>query len=187
STVLTDAPERRRAGREIGSFASTQKKIAEARFFLDLLTKEERRIFGDKNPFDYYLSAFLSSARTVDWRLRHEQAAIYPIWRSAWDASLTAEDNALIKFMVDDRNQEVHESGSLRTVGQEGIGLPIGESHIDGCIVTTSGPPGMPPTVAYKPTYSFTVGGTERNATDAAAAFLALLQRMVEKFEADHP
>lgn len=118
-----------------------------------------------------------------DRRLRHEQAAIYPDWRSAWDASLTPEDNALIKFMIDDRNQEVHESGSSRSVGQEGVDLPLGESRIDGCVIFTSGPAGMPPAVAYKPTYSFTIDGTERNATEAGAAYLALLQRMVEKFE----
>jgi hypothetical protein len=175
-----------RGGGEL-DLSQVHKKIAEARFFLDLLTKQESLIIGDKNPFDYFLSAFLSAARTVDWRLRHEQATIYPGWRSAWDASLTPEDNALIKFMVDDRNQEVHESGSRRSMGQEEIGLPIGESHIEGGIVTICGPPGMPPAVAYKPTYSFTIDGTERNATEAGAAYLALLQRMVEKFETDHP
>jgi len=56
-----------------GSLASTQ-KIAEAHFFLNLLTEEERRIIGDKDSFDYYLSAFLSAGRTVDYRLRHEQS-----------------------------------------------------------------------------------------------------------------
>jgi len=96
---------------------------------LDKMIRQERRIFIGANPFepfepfDHYLSAFLSAARTVDYRLRHEQAAIYPDWRKAWDASLTPQENSLIKFMVDDRNDEVHESGSSRSEAGKGSAL----------------------------------------------------------------
>jgi hypothetical protein len=38
---------------------------------------------GDKEPFDYYLSAFLNAARTVDYRLRDQQGATYVSWRKA--------------------------------------------------------------------------------------------------------
>jgi hypothetical protein len=107
------------------------KKIAEAQFFLMLMCREERRSIGNKDPFDYYLSAFLSAARTVDYRLRHEQAATYRDWRTAWDASLASEENSLIKFMVDDRNDEVHESGSSRSVAQEDITLTPGKKYLD--------------------------------------------------------
>jgi hypothetical protein len=73
--------------------ARVQKKIAEARFFLGKMTEQERRVGGDdREPFDFYLSAFLSAARTVDYRLRHEQAGIYPAWRTAWDARLTPQE-----------------------------------------------------------------------------------------------
>jgi hypothetical protein len=40
-------------------------KIAEAHFFLGKMTEQEPRIIGDKEPFDYYLSAFLSAAMSV--------------------------------------------------------------------------------------------------------------------------
>jgi hypothetical protein len=40
---------------------------------------------------------------------------------------------------------------------------------------------------AYKPTFNFTIDGAERKATEACAAYLVLLQRMVATFEADHP
>jgi hypothetical protein len=92
-----------------------EKKLREGRFFLNKMIEHERRAFGEKEPFDFYLSAFLSAARTVDYRLRHEQAAIYPAWRTAWDSRNQA-DQGLIKFMVDDRNVEVHASGSSRVV-----------------------------------------------------------------------
>jgi hypothetical protein len=39
---------------------------AEAQFFVDKMTKQEPRIMGDRKPFDYYLSAFLSAGRAVD-------------------------------------------------------------------------------------------------------------------------
>jgi len=49
--------------------------------------------------------------------------------------------------MVDDRNDEVHESGSSRSEGQEVITLAIGMSYLDDEMgpVTIGGPPDMPP------------------------------------------
>jgi hypothetical protein len=35
--------------------------------------------------------------------------------------------------------------------------------------------------------YNFTIDGAERKATEACAAYLTLLQRMVVQFEIDHP
>jgi hypothetical protein len=75
--------------------ARVHKKLAEAQFFLSKLIEQERRIFRGGDPrerFDYCLSAFLSAGRTVDYRLRHEQAAIYPACRTEWDASLKPQE-----------------------------------------------------------------------------------------------
>jgi hypothetical protein len=165
------------------------KKLEEARFFLGKVMDEEPRIVGDKQPFDYYLSAFLNAGRTVDYRLRHEQATIYPAWRTAWDASLTPQENSLIKFMVDDRIAEVHASGSRRSVGQESVEFGIGEHRLPGGggMVGVAGPPGMPPAVVNRPTCSFIIDGTDRRATEACRDYLALLERMVSQFETDHP
>ncbi len=163
------------------------KKLSEAQFFLGKLREQDLKLIGDKQPFDYYLSAFLNAGRTVDYRLRHEQVAIYPAWRTAWDASLTPQEKSLIKFMVDDRNVEVHESGSSRSVAQEGIKFPIGTHYVEGGMIDVSGPPGMEPAVIFKPTYNFTIDGAEHNAIEACASYLALLQRMVDSFAATHP
>jgi hypothetical protein len=169
--------------------ARINKKIAEAEFFLMLMCREERRSIGNRDPFDYFLSAFLSAARTVDYRLRHEQKAIYKPWRKVWNARLTPEDDRLIKFMVDDRIHEVHESGSSRSVAQEDITLTVGMTYLDDDMgmVTIGGRPDQPPVLIRKQTYNFTIDGAERKATEACAAYLALLQRMVGEFEADHP
>ncbi len=83
---------------------SIDKKLREARFFLDRMIEQEAKAFGDKEPFDYYLSAFLSACRTVDYRLRHQQSATYPSWRKKWDNALTPNGSGVIKFMIDDRN-----------------------------------------------------------------------------------
>jgi hypothetical protein len=160
------------------------KKIAEAQFFLGKMTEQERQIAGDKQPFDYYLSAFLSAARTIENRLCHEQGVLYKTWRKEWDARHTPAEFSLMKFIVDDRNVEVHRSSSRRDVGQEGIEFGIGEHRLpDGSTLTISGPPGMPPAVAYKPTYSYRIDGTERKVTDACTEHLELLRQMVTEFE----
>jgi hypothetical protein len=58
---------------------------------------------------------------------------------------------------------------------------------MDGRMITISGPPGMPPTVVDKRTFNFTIDGAARKAAEACVDYLALLQRMVARFEADHP
>ncbi len=163
------------------------KKIREAGFFLDKMIEEERRVGGDsREPFDFYLSAFLNAGRTVDYRLRHEQPTIYPAWRTAWDARLTAAEKGLIKFMVDDRNIEVHQSGSGRKVEEGSVTLGIGEHRLPGGMYSVSGPPGLTADVRTN-VYNFTIDNVERKATEACAGYFALLQRMATKFEADHP
>ena len=65
---------------------NVEKKLREAGFFLDKMSEQEHGAFGRKEQFEFYLSAFLSAGRTVDYRLRHEQGATYGKWRTAWDA-----------------------------------------------------------------------------------------------------
>jgi hypothetical protein len=173
--------------------ARVHKTIEEAQLFLGKMNEQERQIAGDKQPFDYYLSAFLNAARTVDYRLRHEQGATYPRWRDAWNTRLTLEQRGLMKFIADDRREEVHDSGSSRTVGQEGVKFGIGEHRLpDGSTLIVGGIPKVlsgidPAVVAYKPTYSFTINGTERKVTEACTEHLGLLRQMVTEFEAAHP
>jgi len=172
-----------------------EKKLREAEFFLGEMRKQETRAFGDREPFDFYLSAFLSAARTVDYRLRHEQAATYPRWRKAWDARLASNEKSLIKFLVDDRNVEVHESGSGRSVKTAEIPLSGNTTYSDdsGTLQVFAPPRPLipqrvgPDAVIMKPSYHFTIAGAERKATDACAEYLSLLTRMVEQFKADRP
>jgi hypothetical protein len=99
---------------------SVEKKLREAESCLTEMREQEARAFGDKERFDFQLSAFLNAGRTVDYRLRHEHGATYKPWRKRWDAS-NPKEATLIKFFADDRNFEVHESGSRREAKQEAL------------------------------------------------------------------
>ena len=46
------------------SFEQIERKIREARFFFDKMIVQEPKAFGNKEPFDFYLSAFLNATRT---------------------------------------------------------------------------------------------------------------------------
>jgi hypothetical protein len=175
-------------------FARVQKKLAEAGFFLGKMTEQERRTIGDKEPFDYYLSAFLSAAMSVrggfQVRQNRERHRAIITWVDAWEKNLTQDEKQLYDFMGVDRVAEVHNAGSQRKVAQEGVELGIGTHHIDGGVLTIDGPIfGMESAAAvvYKPTYSFHIDGADRKVTEACATHLALLQRMVAQFEADRP
>jgi hypothetical protein len=150
---------------------------------LKKMIEYERMAFNDKEPFEFYLSAFLNAGRTVDYRLRHEQEAIYTTWRNAWDATLTQEQQGLIKFMVKERNDEVHRSGSSHTVGTENRELGPGVHTLASGTHTVAGPPDIYPLAIIRtPAYYFS--GTERKATEACERYLAVLKRMVEDFKA---
>jgi hypothetical protein len=155
------------------------------------MIEQEPWIIGDKAPFDYFLSAFLNAGMSVrgsfQYRQSRQRNQAIKAWRTQWENLLSPEERRLYEFMRKDRVDEVHDSGSSRTVGQEGIPLPMGTSQIDGGTIFIRGPPGMEPAVAYRPTYSFTIGGAERNVTEACAEYLALLQRLVAQFRADRP
>lgn len=186
-------PKKRRASATTGTrpgkmgLEKIEKKLREVQFFLDKMKDQESRAFGDREPFDFYLSACLGAARSVDYRLRHEQPTTYPAWRKNWDATLTPLEQRLIKFLVYDRNVEVHASGSSRSVKTEEIKI-VGGSYSDKSGTSeVFGPPGMPPAIIYKPGYFFAIDGVERKATEACAEYLAVLERMLAKFKADHP
>jgi hypothetical protein len=161
-----------------------EKKAREARFFLTKMSEQERLAFGDKEPFDFFLSAFLSATRTIDNRLRHEQCEKYLDWRKVWDEKLTRPEKSIIKFMIDDRNIEVHEGGSRRNPTTGDINVGNFYSDQSGSLFI-SGPPSMSGATIQRPAYSFTIAELERKVTTVCAEYLALLERMVEEFKID--
>ena len=166
---------------------NVEKKLREAEFFLSELADQASRALGVGEEFDCFLSAFLGACRTVDYRLRHEQPTLYPPWRSQWDAALSPDDRALIKFLVDDRNFEIHESGSTRVEGVELI--PIYDTYREkgGTVTVTAPIMDGPPASLRKRTYSFQLSGNQIDALDACGKYRTLLKKMVGDFVAAHP
>jgi hypothetical protein len=178
------------------------KKLAEARFFLNLMLREDRRIMGDKRlDFDFYLSAFLSAAKSIDSLFLYEINLQHPnnrpkhiVWHKQWKQNLSLAEQRLIKVLEKDRDIEVHASGSRRVEATEK--LTFGGAHyLQSAMITDGGSPLIEPLEVLevdKPTYEYrdklvTIGGIDRKATEACAAYLELRTRMVAKFEADHP
>jgi hypothetical protein len=165
------------------------KKLREARFFLGKMLERAQMAFGDHEEFDFYLSAFLSAGRSVDYRLRHEQGSTYKTFRAGWDNRLSQDDERLVKFLVDDRNVEVHESGSSRTEHEHRI--PVGGMYRDrsGTLMVSAPPatlmvpPGTPPAEIIKPVYSFTVNGQQLPAIEACRRYVELLERLVSDYK----
>jgi hypothetical protein len=56
-----------------------RRKLEEAEFFLERL----RENYGKVKKFDWYLSAFISSSRSVTWVVRSEYSRV-PGWRDWW-------------------------------------------------------------------------------------------------------
>ncbi|MGH7439837.1 MAG: hypothetical protein ACRENE_29465 [Polyangiaceae bacterium] len=91
--------------------------------------------------------------------------------------------------MVDDRNVEVHESGS--TAGAKETTKHVGAGVYDlgpAGTVTVVGPPGMSPLATiHGAEHWIKIGATERRATEACNEYLGLLARMLTAFKAAYP
>ena len=174
-----------------------ERKLREAKFFLDKMRAQECRAFGDKEPFDFYLSAFLNAGTSFrdEFHVRQDRNRNDAIkaWRRAWEDGLSRDDNALYQFMGKDRNAEVHREGSARSVKTEEI--PVGNIYSDasGTVTSSSGTlmaaglGGMSGAAIRKPAYYFAIERSERKATDACAEYLALLEGMLAKYKDDQP
>jgi hypothetical protein len=160
---------------------NVDKKLREAHFFLEKMRERAAMAFGEHEEFDFHLSAFLNAGRSLDWRLRHTSKP-YPDFRAAWDQSLSADETDLIKFMVDDRNLEVHEAGSTRQ--QEELRIPVRGTYNDasGTLTVFPGVPGTPPAEIVKPAYFFLISGRQVPVLEACDAYLRLLGRLVSDY-----
>jgi hypothetical protein len=172
------------------------KKLRETGFFLDEMREQEKRAFGDKEPFDFKLSAFLNagmSVRNVIERAQNlSQNPAIKGWKAKWEGGLKPDDWNLYDYMREDRRHEVHLDGSRRDVKNDEIKVGVGGVYSDdsgtlysmGSNIPGSGMGGA---FVRKPHYYFTVDGVERDVTEVCAEYLALLERMAAQFKADNP
>ncbi|MEP6833218.1 MAG: hypothetical protein ABJB74_07475 [Gemmatimonas sp.] len=85
-------------------FPLSQRKLREAIFFLEKMRGTELSQHLSSEEFGFYLSAFLSAARSVTFTMQAEDSAVYQPARVAWGNSLNVEEKKFLKFMIEERN-----------------------------------------------------------------------------------
>jgi hypothetical protein len=127
---------------------STKNKLREAEFFYRGLSAAERRIMrNEPELFGYYLSAFLSAARSVADYLLAEEGERYRAWWAIRKQSLAENEKELLKFTNQERVNSVHVAGASVEHGHEYVSaheLALEMGANSGNYEVWSGPPGTP-------------------------------------------
>jgi hypothetical protein len=170
---------------------ATQKKLREARFFLRKLQEETRRVTrNDPEESAFYLSAFLSAARSVTFALQVEAKEKYDKWFPGWEAAQSQEDRELLGYMNKQRVAEVHQGGSS-DLSAEPDWIPVTQFRSDRYghpaygIHWTAMPGADPPKIGV-PVLVFVKDGDERRVMEACRAYEAILGRLVSDFLKTH-
>ena len=159
------------------------KKLREAKFFLGHMMQSARSTRLDHEHFEFYLSAFLSAARSVTtfFEKRNQKA-----WWSQWKAnraSKSPEDLRLLNQMTKQRDNEVHEKGADVAHQLEDVPLSKIEtaSGLHAAYAPSFGEPWGEPQISLK-VYYFTLGGKPVNVIETCQRYVGLLERAVEEF-----
>jgi hypothetical protein len=172
-----------------------EKKLREAHRFLNEMRAQEQKAFGDKEPFDHWLSAFLSAGMSVRDALHVEGGGAHDKtvkkWKETWEGQLPPAQKCIYDFMREDRNREVHRSGSQRVVESKDVKVGVGGSYSDksGTLTVMGSPSVLLGTdtgaTISMPQYSFDICGVKRRVTEVCAEYLNLLEQMVAHYKAN--
>ena len=139
---------------------------------------------------DFYLSAFLSAARAVQWTLKKERTAEWDAWNhQGWFLPLTTDEGVLWDFMVDQRNNVHKEGGPELTYTITPVSMMefMREQSLQGNqMFFNTSMPGIPQPTFSKLEKTFTAH-PGKTLSEVCQPFLDLVTRMVEKFEQAHP
>ena len=156
------------------------KKLREAKFFLGYMMQSARSTRLDHEHFEFYLSAFLSAARSVTtfFEKRNQKA-----WWSQWRANRSEDDRQLLNEMRTQRNNEVHEEGADIAHRLEDVALSKIEtaSGLHAAYAPSFGEPWGEPQISLK-VYYFTLGGKPVNVIETCQRYVILLERAVAEF-----
>ena len=184
-----------------------REQLAEAHLFLAKMIERERQLTGE--PFTSYLNAFLMAAMAARDAFHTKANKAIKDRREKWEKCLTSDEARIYEAMRAARDDEAHIARKSRPakprrraktagfklyVEQEEIKVGVGSSYSDrsGRVEGYGSPAvllalGVNTTVvAYKDTYNFNIDGQQRKVTQVCDEYLALLQRLVTQFEADH-
>jgi hypothetical protein len=165
---------------------ATRRKLSEAAFFLRKLIEVRERVASpEPEAFEYYLSAFLSAARSVTLVLQAEQKHGYDNWFPGWKDALSSDERDLLSHFNTQRVQTVHRTGADVTRGTEPLTMHefLSTASREGMhIEIWNGPIGNEQPAFSRPVLTFTVNGTATEVAEACTKYLALLARLVDEF-----
>lgn len=93
---------------------ATRAKLAEAEFFFRKLCEVNNAVFPpEPEAFSYYLSAFVSAARSVNFVLQAEHKCEYDAWFTNWRAALPTKQRNLLKHFNAKRVAAIHKKEEL--------------------------------------------------------------------------
>jgi hypothetical protein len=164
---------------------SVNEKLGQAKRALQEMRAEERKTLSN---YPDRFSAFLSAARSVDYRLRCEYGDKYRDWRKTWNAQHQYEDD-LLKCMHDKRDEDIHARGPGLNAKTKEIKFGVGGySDASGNFQSAGSSRalmGQDVTAGTSiQTYDLDVCGTVRPATEACDEYLTVLEKMVGDFAA---
>ena len=167
-------------------FPKTQRKLREAKFFLQHLEAEARKPNSDPEVFQHYLSAFLSASRSITFFIQKENKPLYESSFWAWKQSLEERDRKLLDDMNEQRVAEVHRGGvELQSqvqpvpyfdVYRESITDPRYGVHFFGPMGVTGGSAQVDIVERY-----FDLGQGPQEVTETCRRYLSLLEDFVNE------
>jgi hypothetical protein len=165
---------------------ATKKKMQECLFCLKILRQESKRATcNEPEASDFYLSAFLSAARSVTFALRVEESEKYESWFEPWRATQSQEDQDLLRFMNLQRRDEAHKAGASVTTEWEFISLqdvPTERRAHPAYGIHMWAPPGAEPPRIGVPRLSFSQDGHARDAVEICDLYAGILERLIRDF-----
>jgi hypothetical protein len=168
---------------------ATERKLREAQFFLVRLTAESKTaIRNEPEAFDFYLSAFLSAARSVTFALQHEGRT--STTHGSRVGLRVAQQRIRISYSFSPQRNYVQKRGGAEVAFVwEYVPVPLiptdNRAHPTYGL-TWSGPPGTPlPTVGV-PVHLFESPSGERDVKPTCQRYVALLAELVRNFVQVH-
>ena len=163
----------------------TNEKLKEAAFFVAQLTRASDGMIGEEvAAFPYYLSAFLSAARSVTFVLQAEEKEKYDKWFPHWLKGQTQEDRDLLEFMKGQRNQVLKQGRSdiVYSLQLVPIVKASAAERRQSLAFQWFGPPGTPTPAIPRRVRHFDLNGTPSEVLQACVQYLRLLETLVSEF-----
>jgi hypothetical protein len=165
---------------------ATQMKLREAQFFLRRLFHEARQAdINEPEAFTFYLSAFLSAARSVTFALQYEEKKRYDAWFPSWLNNRTNEERQFLSCLKDQRNKVQKQGGAQVSTEWEFVSLfeyDRGNHGHPAFGFHWVGAPGVQEPTFGRRVYSFELSGSVTEVTGMCNRYPELLDQLVREF-----